>query len=311
MQNYITKSAVLFLIFNRPDTTSRVFDEIRAAQPSRLYIAADGPRSERTEEIPLCHATREIVANIDWDCEVKTLFRSNNLGCKNAMSSAIGWFFENEEEGIILEDDCLPSKSFFHYCDILLEKYRFDTRIRHIAGSNLQRGKKWGDASIYFTNQTHVWGWASWRRVWKEYDKDLRNYNEQEIPDKLSNLFTDRFVIEEWTNFFKQLKAGEIDTWDFQLAFLNFFNNGLSVNPNVNLISNIGFREDATHTLATDSPYANIPLQDLWEITYPTYTLPEKKADYAIFTYDFNLEKRWKKYNKLKNRFKRWMKGQS
>ena len=309
MENYTTKSAVLFLIFNRPDTTSKVFDEIKAAKPRRLYIAADGPRSNRPEETALSHDTREIVKDIGWKCDVKTLYRPKNLGCKNAMSSAIDWFFENEEEGIILEDDCLPSKSFFYYCDTLLEKYRFDTRIRHIAGSNLQRGKKWGNASIYFTNQTHVWGWASWRRVWKEYDKDLNQYNQLDIPEKLSNIFTDQFVIEEWTKFFTQLKANEIDTWDFQLAFLNFFNNGLSVNPNVNLISNIGFRADATHTLAVDSPYANIPLEELWNIKYPTYILPEKKADFALLSYDFNLKQRWKKHNKLKNRFKRWLKG--
>jgi len=311
MDNYKVKSPVLFLLFNRPDTTSRVFAEIKAAKPSRLYIAADGPRKDRPDEPALCQETRAIVANIDWECHVQTLMRPHNLGCRNAMSSAIDWFFENEEEGIIIEDDCLPAKSFFYYCDTLLEKYRHDTRIRHIAGSNLQRGKTWGDASVYFTNQTHVWGWASWRRVWKDYDKDLKRYNSEDVPDKLSNIFSDRFVIEDWTKFFKQLKAGEIDTWDYQLAFINFFNNGLSVNPNVNLITNIGFREDATHTLSTDSPYANIPLQEFWEITYPTYILPEKKADYAIFTYDFNLENRWKKHNKLKNKIKRWFKNQA
>ena len=310
MQDYITKSAVLFLIFNRPDTTSRVFEEIRKAKPSRLYIAADGPRAGRPDEEILCEQSRAVLAKIDWKCELQTLFRPVNLGCKHAMSSAIDWFFEQEEEGIILEDDCLPDQSFFYYCDTLLEKYRFDTRIRHIAGSNLQRGKTWGDASIYFTNQTHVWGWASWRRVWKDYDKELKRYDEREVHEKLSNIFNDRFVLEEWTKFFIQLKAGEIDTWDYQLAFTNFFNNGLSVNPNVNLITNIGFREDATHTLSTNSPYANIPLQQLWEITYPTYVLPEKKADYALFTYDFNLAHRWKKHNKLKNRVKRWIKGQ-
>jgi hypothetical protein len=309
MQNYATKSAVLFLIFNRPDTTARVFEQIKAARPPRLYIAADGPRVNHPAEALLCNETRAVVSNIDWDCQVKTLFRAENLGCKNAMSSAIDWFFEQEVEGIILEDDCLPSNSFFHYCDTLLEKYRFDTRIRHIAGSNLQRGTKWGDASIYFTNQTHVWGWASWKRVWQDYDKDLKQYSEEDAPGKLSNIFTDPFVIEEWTKFFRQLKAGEIDTWDFQLAFLNFFNNGLSVNPNVNLITNIGFRDDATHTLASDSPYANIPLEELWEISYPTYILPEKKADYAIFNYDFNLERKWKKHNRLKNKLKRWFKS--
>jgi hypothetical protein len=309
MHDYTTKSAVLFLIFNRPDVTNRVFEAIKAAKPSRLYIAADGPRADRPEEFTLCEQARKIVSSVDWECDVQTMFRPTNLGCKNAMSSAIDWFFDKEEEGIILEDDCLPSQSFFHYCDTLLAKYRFDTRIRHIAGSNLQKGKTWGDASIYFTNQTHVWGWASWRRVWNDYDKELTKYDEQEVYEKLSNIFTDQFVLEEWTKIFRQLKAGEIDTWDYQLAFTNFFNNGLSINPNLNMITNIGFREDATHTRSASSPYANIPLQELWQITYPTYILPEKKADYALFTYDFNLQVRWKKHNKLNNRLKRWLRG--
>lgn len=310
MANYITKSPVLFLIFNRPDTTERVFNEIREAKPSRLYVAADGPRLNRQDEILLCTEALSFLSKIDWECKVETLIRTNNLGCKNAVSSAIDWFFEHEEEGIILEDDCLPAKSFFYYCDTLLEKYRDDTRIRHIAGANLHNGKKWGEASTYFTNQTHVWGWATWKRVWKDYDKDLKIYKEEEVAEKLGHVFTDRFVIEEWTRIFKELKAGKIDTWDFQLAFLNFFNHGLSVNPNVNLITNIGFRPDATHTLAAESPYANLPLEEISEITYPKYILPEKSADYAILAYDFKLKKRWKKHNRIDKRFKRWLTNQ-
>lgn len=308
--NYITKSPVLFLIFNRPDTTQRVFNEIRAAKPPRLYIASDGPRIDRENDVLLCQEALSIVQLIDWECKVERLVRPDNLGCKHAISSAIDWFFENEEEGIILEDDCLPAKSFFYYCDTLLEKYRLDTRIRHIAGANLQGGKKWGDASTYFTNQTHVWGWASWRRVWKDYDKELSRYEEDEVADKMSNIFTDPFVIADWARIFKELKAGKIDTWDYQLAFLNYFNHGLSINPNVNLISNIGFREDATHTLALESPYANVPLQEISEITIPKYILPEKKADYAVLEYDFNLKERWRKHNLLRRRFKRWLKLQ-
>jgi len=309
MDNYITKSPVLFLLFNRPDTTLRVFNEIKAAKPSRLYIAADGPRMDRPGEALLCKEAVAIVSQIDWECKVERLIRTDNLGCKQAVSSAIDWFFENEEEGIILEDDCLPAKSFFYYCDILLEKYRYDTRIRHIAGCNLQRGKTWGDASTYFANQTHVWGWATWRRVWAEYDKDLKKYDEHEVAEKLGNIFTDPFLVEEWTRIFREVKSGKIDTWDYQLAFINYFNNSLSVNPNVNLISNIGFGDDATHTLSLDSPYANNPLQEISEISYPKYMLPEKKADYAVLSYDFKLEERWKKHNSFRRRFKRWIKN--
>ena len=308
MSNYVVKSPVLFLIFNRPDTTLKVFNEIRIAQPSKLYIAADGPRKDRLNESSLCEQTRAILGKIDWDCEIKTLFRKNNLGCKEAISSAITWFFDNEEEGIILEDDCLPSKSFFYYCDTLLEKYRLDTRIRHIAGSKLHIDKTWGSASTYFTNQTHVWGWASWRRVWKDYDKNLSNYQENEVRHQLGNIFSDPFVVDSWVNIFKELKAGKIDTWDYQLAFLNYFNNSLSINPNVNLISNIGFGESATHTFEPNHIYSNIPIGEITDITYPKYTLPEKDADYALFQHDFNLVERWKKHNKLKYQVKRWFK---
>ncbi|MCX2478652.1 nucleotide-diphospho-sugar transferase [Pedobacter sp. MC2016-15] len=308
MDNYLTKSPVLFLIFNRPDTTLRVFNEIRAAKPSRLYLAADGPRAERHEEALLCQQTIDVVSQIDWPCDVKKLIRTSNLGCKQAVSSAIDWFFENEEEGIILEDDCLPAKSFFHYCDTLLEKFRYDTRIRHVTGCNLQHGKIWGNESIYFGNQTHVWGWASWRRVWADYDKDLKRYDEHEVAEKMGNIFTDAFLIEQWVRIFKDVKSGKIDTWDYQLALINYFNNSLSVNPNVNLISNIGYGDAATHTVSLDSPYASIPLEEIANITYPEYFLPEKKADYAVFNYDFKLDERWRKHNSWRRRFKRWIK---
>ena len=164
---YQTKSAVLFVVFNRPDTTKRVFEAIRLAKPKRLYITTDGPRPNMPDDVQLCKQTREIVSVVDWDCEVKTLFREENAGCKNGVSAAINWFFDHEEEGIILEDDCLPANSFFKFCDTLLEKYRYDTRVRHITGCNLQFGKKWGDASYYFSNLTNGWGWASWRRAWR------------------------------------------------------------------------------------------------------------------------------------------------
>jgi hypothetical protein len=145
-----TKSAVLFIVFNRPETTKQVFARIKKAKPSRLYIAGDGPRFDKPEEKKLCDGVRSVVNEIDWVCEVKTLFQDVNLGCKEAVSSAISWFFDNEEEGIILEDDCLPAESFFNFCDTLLEKYRYDNRIRHIAGCNFQQGKRWGPGATIF-----------------------------------------------------------------------------------------------------------------------------------------------------------------
>lgn len=169
---YKTISPVLFTIFNRPDTTQLVFEKIREFKPSKLYIAADGPRADREGEDALCRETRGVI-NVDWDCEVQYLYRSENLGCKLGMSGAIKWFFENEPEGIVLEDDCLPGEDFFRFCDTLLEKYRDDTRVAHIAGTRMTLNDKFGDATYYFSKYTHIWGWASWRRVWKNYDENL------------------------------------------------------------------------------------------------------------------------------------------
>jgi len=308
MNDYQAQSPVLFLIFNRPDTTKMVFQQIRAARPAKLYIAADGPRADRPAEQTLCEEALLLVSDIDWECEVKRLYRKENLGCKEAISTALDWFFEQEEEGIILEDDCLPAADFFRFCDEMLAKYRFDTRIRHIAGCNLQLGRKYGKASYYFTNQTHVWGWASWRRVWQDYDKTLAAFDDQEAADQLDKIFDDPFVAREWKNIFSEVKKGAIDTWDYQLALINFFNNSLSINPNVNLIKNLGFRADGTHTTSTENPYGPMELQSMGSIQHPLYILPEKQADMEIYKLCFYLEDKWKQHNRPKIRFKRWLK---
>ncbi|WP_295651528.1 nucleotide-diphospho-sugar transferase [uncultured Mucilaginibacter sp.] len=305
MQNYQTRSAVLFLIFNRPDVTKKVFEQIRHAKPARLYVAADGPRSDKENEALLCEQTRAIIKAIDWDCELKTLYRDENLGCKVAVSSAIGWFFDQEDEGIILEDDCLPVTSFFYFCDTLLDYYRNDNRVRHIAGSNFQQGNTWGEASYYFSKLTHVWGWASWKRVWADYDVDLSDYNDNEVKQQLHDIFGDTYVVNSWMQIFEVLKAKKINTWDYQLAFTNFMKKGLSVMPNVNLVSNIGFGSGATHTSDIENENAGIPLSNINDIIHPKNMLPEKEADMFTLNKDFNVEARKKKDKTLKARFKR------
>lgn len=308
MSAYHTSSPVLFLIFNRPDTTQLVFDQIRNTQPSRLYIAADGPRDSRPDDKILCAQARSVIENIDWPCEVKTLFREENLGCKYAVSESLDWFFKQEEEGIILEDDCLPSEDFFRLCDVLLEKYRYDTRIFQIAGCNFQQGRKWGDASYYFSNLLEVWGWASWRRVWQLYDPDLLQFDERDITTSLDILFNEPLVTKEYADIFKRLKANEIDTWDYQLKFINFFNNGLCAIPNDNLVSNIGFREDATHTVDLDGRVANLPHGKLEKaLLHPHVILPSKMADLAILDVEFSIEKKKQKEKRLSRRIRRWL----
>ena len=233
MEYYQTKSAILFVIFNRPETTKRVFEAIRCAQPKLLYVAADGPQPDQPDDIVLCRQTREAVAAIDWDCKLKTLFRDENAGCKYGVSAAIDWFFEQEEEGIILEDDCLPANSFFKFCDVMLEKYRYDDRVWHIAGCNLQFGQQWGSASYYFSNRCHVWGWASWKRVWSAYDIELSRYDESCVYPAMHNIYRDEHVAAAWTNIFKEVKTGKVNSWAYPLDFTIFFNNRLVIIPNV------------------------------------------------------------------------------
>ncbi|MGV3706980.1 MAG: nucleotide-diphospho-sugar transferase [Arcticibacter sp.] len=306
---YQTSSAILFLIFNRPDTTSLVFERIREARPTRLYVAADGPRTNREGEHALCNETRSIINTIDWDCEVKTRFQDKNLGCKYAVSTAISWFFDQEDEGIILEDDCLPASDFFRFCDLLLQRYRHDTRVTQIVGCNFQAGKKWGAASYYFSNNLEVWGWASWKRVWQLYDAELNGYSETDVEETIQTVFSEPIVTAEYLHLFKELKAGKIDTWDYQLKLINFFNNGLSIVPNANLISNIGFRPDATHTHTPDL-FADIPHGQLdEEINHPRCILPSRKADTKVLNLEFQIDKRKNLQNKLKNRIKHWLKG--
>ena len=167
------KTAVLFLLFNRPDTTTHVFEKIRQIKPQRLYVASDGPRESYDGEIEKVIKAREIASKVDWPCELKTLFRDKNLGCKKGVSSAITWFFEHEEQGIILEDDCIPNLDFFNFCENLLIRYSRDKRIFTITGSNFQNGKWRGDASYYFSKKFHCWGWATWKRAWKLYQGDI------------------------------------------------------------------------------------------------------------------------------------------
>lgn len=308
MNSYKTKSPVLFLIFNRPDVTEQVFEQIKKMQPEKLYVAADGPRKDRLKEKELCSETRSIIKKIDWNCEVKTLFRDENLGCKYAVSSAINWFFENEEEGIVLEDDCLPSDDFFIFCDAMLEKYRYDTRIRHIGGSNLQMGNKHGEFSYYFSNLTHVWGWASWRRAWNDYDVELSKYKDVDAENSFKLIFNDPIIVESWKFIFNKMLRNEIDTWDYQWTITNFFNNSLSIIPNVNLISNIGFGVNATHTMNANDTFSNLKIEKLEEITHPILILACKSADFFTLSREFNVERKrrrnkwrklkfWKKYN--------------
>ncbi len=250
---------ILFIIFNRPEQTDQVFAEIKKNKPTRLFIAADGPRHDKLGEYELCDNLRKnILTKIDWPCEVKTLFRDRNLGCKMAVSSAIDWFFKNVENGIILEDDCLPNQSFFKYCAKMLERYSQQDNIFMISGNNFLPDDLSQPANYYFSRIPHIWGWATWRRAWQKYDVTMSDWPDFSKNNSIKNIWKKKNVQKYWSKIFKDTYEGNIDTWDYQWNYAIWKNNGLSVVPDVNLVSNIGFGT-GTHTLKKNSIYAALP----------------------------------------------------
>lgn len=273
---------ILFLIFNRPDTTEQVFAKIKEIKPKYLYVAADGPRENRNGEKELCEQTRKIVIEaIDWDCEVKTLFRDKNLGCGKAVSSAITWFFDNVEEGIILEDDILTSIDFFFFCSELLKYYRNEENVYSISGSNFLDGKKYNEKSYYFTRYPFIWGWATWKRAWKKYDYNMKELSDFVKSKKIEKIFDNKAEQIFWTSYFE--KAKDIDTWDFQWSFTVMNHDGCSIAPCVNLTKNIGFGPDATHTKNDNPKISAFVLENISKIKYRKNIEVNKFADRYTF----------------------------
>lgn len=281
------KTPILLIVWRRPHTLRRVIDAIRPVAPTRIFIACDGPNPERPGEAEKVAATRELINQfIDWPCRIERLYSPTNQGCRLGVSRAISWFFEHVEQGIILEDDCIPHPDFFRFCGSLLECYHSDKRVWSICGSNFQQGHRHGAASYYFSIHGDSWGWATWRRAWQHYESaaDLWPL----VRD--SGRFDDVFAIPEeriyWAELLERmLTRSEIDTWDFQWWLTSWINNGLHVWPNAPLIRNIGFDPDGSHTFADcpEAAYANVALTPLSEIIHPEVVLPSRAADHFAF----------------------------
>jgi hypothetical protein len=248
------------MVFNRPDTTERVFEAIRQVRPPRLYVAADGPRLDKEGEANEVQVVRDhVMRNIDWDCQIQTLFRDTNLGCRKAVGEAITWFFEHEEAGIILEDDCLPDPSFFLFCAELLLRYKDNAQIMSISGDCFHKQGFESGVSYSFSIYQHIWGWATWRRAWRHYDSSLANRPCLFDFAWLRNLLGSDGAARYWSSIISRYHDGLIDTWDFPWLFSCWINNGLSIVPAVNLVANIGFDSRATHTKQSDSSFAVCP----------------------------------------------------
>ncbi len=258
------KTPILFIVFNRPDTTQVVFDRIRQIKPNTLYIAADGAREQNHEDQRLCDETRGIISQIDWDCEIKTLFSRDNKGCKKGVVSAIDWFFENEESGIILEDDCVPESSFFYFCEELLKRYEDDHRVSSISGSNPFPIKNTTGESYFFTRYSRIWGWATWRRAWKNNDVEMKQWPDIKNNGSHYDFFLNSQEAQKWEKIWDDCHAGEIDTWDFQWFFSKLVHFSCTIVSYDNLIQNIGCgHAQATHTKKNITVCDNVISKDV------------------------------------------------
>lgn len=301
------RTAVLFIGFNRLDTASQVFEAIRRARPARLYFACDGPRN--AEERVRCEEVRSLADRVDWPCELHTRFNEENMGLRKGVSSAISWFFDHEPEGIILEDDTLPVPTFFTFCEELLERYRDDERIWVVMGNNLM--DEWNgqrDGSYYFSAHGYgaPWGWASWRRVWRHYDVELGQWPALRESTLFRDFLLNKDEAREATNIFDHVHAGRMNSWSYQLDITRITNHALNIIPEVNLIRNIGFGLEGTHTVSLKDPRNKDNARDItFPLQHPSTIMLDARRDEAYFMRYINTPRS----RRFKNRVKRFLPG--
>ena len=282
---------VLFMVFNRTDVTSAVFERIREAKPPRLYVAGDGPRADRAEaEADLCDRTRHIATAVDWDCAISTLFQDDNLGCRAGVTSALDWFFTHEEAGIILEDDCLPEPTFFRFAGELLDRYADDQRVGMVSGDYFA-GDTFEPATSYsFSRNTHIWGWATWRRAWALNSPDLFDWPQVRPTDWLEGIVGPGRALKHWRGLFDRMHAGEIDTWDYAWTYSLWRAGALSAQATVNLVSNLGFGPEATHTADSQAWQSRMSTEPMrFPLVHPSEVRPDENRDAWTENYVFGI----------------------
>lgn len=276
---------ILLIFFNRPDFSKLLIERLSKIKPKKIFISVDGARDNINGESEKCEKVRGLASNITWDCTVETLFHKENLGCQKAVVSAIDWFFSKVDNGIILEDDCIPSDSFFPYCSELLERYKDDSRIMHVAGTNLHLGRKFSENSYFFSNVTPVWGWATWKRAWGKYDRNLESFQDFFKNKDQYNIYGRRELQEKLLKYLKLILDGKLNTWDYQWEYSVRVNSGLSIYPEVNMIENIGFSAGAsTHTNFTDKRIVNNVAKKMsFPLVHPKIISANILADKSFF----------------------------
>jgi hypothetical protein len=292
MPNNLYTTPILLLVFNRPGFTQQVFQAVRAQRPSRLFVAADGPRPDHQEDVEKCRLTREVLKQIDWPCELQTCYRDRNLGCGRGPAEAITWFFSQVEQGIILEDDCLPHPGFFSFCGELLPRYKEDEKIAIISGTNpLQKWKF--KHSYFFSAWGSTWGWASWRRAWNLFDYSMAAWQSTAAKESVKNFLKNHEFYQHFQHEFDAyLNYEKNDVWDFQWLFSRLAHSACAIVPSVNMISNIGFGQDATHTFNTHDQVANLPTFQLTQTGKPQKVKIDRLYDWIMFQRFINRKKR-------------------
>ncbi len=269
---------ILFCNFNRPALTRQVFESIRQRRPTKLFLACDGPRPGHREDLEKVGQVRGVLAEVDWDCDVQHRFLDSNAGCKSAMSAAISWAFEDADRLIILEDDCLPDSTFYDFCGQLLEKYQDNRRVMSIGGNNFQAEPR-SDASYYFSRWPHIWGWATWRQSWQQYDVEMASWSRESSQRILNSIFDDPVAVRHWQDTFASQHAGQIDTWDFPWTYSIWESDGICILPERNLVTNIGFGAEATHTTDPESWLASMKAWPVETLVHPGCVKIDTGAD--------------------------------
>jgi len=288
---------VLFIVYNRPETTKEVFEVIREQKPMHLFVAADGPRPEKNDDHEKCMKVRELI-NVDWNCNLHLHYRDINLGCGKGPSDAITWFFNNVTEGIILEDDCIPHPHFFSYCRELLEYFRENDKIFFIGGTNFQKGILRGSGSYYYSAGFQgTWGWATWKRTWDNFDYYMNKISEDKFREVVNKMFTNGRQKDYWMEIFREVKRNRFNEscWDYQFYFTNWALGKMAIIPNVNLVRNIGFGVDATHTVGNNIPSMNLQSKSIMPLIHNKNIILDKKADlfahkHYIQAYEFGMK---------------------
>jgi hypothetical protein len=296
------------LVFNRPDTTARVFEVVASVRPRKLLVVADGPRPNLPGEAEACAATRRITEKIHWPCEVLRNYADTNRGCARRVATGIEWVFQNVEEAIILEDDCVPDPTFFRFCDEMLERYRDDERVMCISGDNFQGGRRRTDDSYYFSLFTHIWGWATWRRAWRHFDLDMALWPAFRDGGRLNDLLDDEDAVAYWQAIFDQVHRHEIDTWDFSWLFSAWVCGALTILPNVNLVTNIGFDARASHTTTADAALRVAAEAMAFPLRHPHFVVRDSRADRFTQMHHFSppLESKRSLPRRLLGAVRRW-----